>query len=82
MRLGRVDRLRPKLRPNGTSAKRRERSSFGDEDDPDRALRLAIKDAIDRGHLERAAKLLDVLRAGSPASSVVDLSTRRERGGA
>jgi hypothetical protein len=57
---------------------------FGDENDPDRALRIAIKDAVDRGNFDRAAKLLDVLRAApapAPQTSapVVDLASRRTR---
>ena len=61
-----------------------ERDARPEENDPDRALRLAIKDAVDRGNIDRAAKLLDVLRAAAapaPQSSapVVDLASRRTR---
>ena len=52
---------------------------FGDENDPDRALRFAIKDAIDRGQLDRAAKLLDVLRATAPAPVIDALRAWRAR---
>jgi len=60
------------------------RDATPDESDPDRALRLAIKDAVDRGNFDRAAKLLDVLRSASappPQTSapVVDLVGRRGR---
>lgn len=44
--------------------------------DPDAALRLAIKVAVDAGDLDRAGKLLDILK-GTP--KVVDLASRRER---
>jgi hypothetical protein len=54
------------------------------DEDPDLALRLAIKDAVDRGNFDRAAKLLEILRATAtpPAPStapVVDLASRRTR---
>ena len=66
--------------PNASSA--HERDAAPDENDPDRALRLAIKDAVDRGNFDRAAKLLEVLRSASaPApqtgAPVVDLASRR-----
>jgi hypothetical protein len=41
--------------------------------DPDAALRMAIKAAIDAGNLARAGKLLDVLKG----AEVVELATRR-----
>jgi hypothetical protein len=46
--------------------------------DSDEALRIAIKLAVDAGQLERAGRLLDVLRATSPAASVVELATRQK----
>ena len=51
--------------------------------DPDEHLRAAIKAAVDAGDLDRAGKLLEVLRGPSPAAAiaplapVVDLAARR-----
>jgi hypothetical protein len=50
--------------------------SRGAENDPDAALKMAIKAAVDAGQYERAAKLLEVLRATPPAK-VLELLKRR-----
>ena len=46
-------------------------------DDPDAALRSAIKAALDAGLFERARALLDVLAKTSTPAGVVDLRNRK-----
>jgi hypothetical protein len=51
--------------------------------DPDEALKLAIKAALDAGDLARVSALVEVLKATSmptPASNVIDLDAERQRG--
>ena len=51
--------------------------------DPDEALKLAIKAALDAGDLARVSALVEVLKATSmptPASNVIDLDPERQRG--
>jgi hypothetical protein len=49
--------------------------------DPDEAVRTAIKAAVDGGRLELAARLLDVLRDAAPrVAEVVPFERQRERG--
>jgi hypothetical protein len=45
--------------------------------DPDDALRIAIKAAVDAGDLARATRLIEVLGATAPSAAVVELGLRR-----
>ena len=47
--------------------------------DPDEALRVAIKAAVDAGDTARAMALLEVLRSSPKPALVVDLAARRGR---
>jgi hypothetical protein len=52
-------------------------SGFCTANDPDLALKEAIKSAVDAGLYDRARALLDVLAKTSDAADVVDLRDRR-----
>jgi hypothetical protein len=45
--------------------------------DPDDALRIAIKAAVDAGDLARATRLIEVLGASAPSGAIIELGLRR-----
>ncbi len=49
------------------------RRGFGEVSDPDEALKMAIKAAVDAGQYERAAKLLEVLKITPSLAPVIAL---------